>query len=89
MILTFGVGRIWLSQKGITDGVIFFRTISPALIWRILFNHKRNLPFSGQFIAINDVIIWIRKLKDGSKMQTEFDKYSRKDIKEWRDEASC
>lgn len=47
----------------VTDGVIFYRVLSPALLFRFLFPKKKRNGISGWWLVIKDVIIWFKKEK--------------------------
>lgn len=60
-----GEGNLRISRqyRFATDGVVFFKILSPALLFRLKFNRKKDLGIQGRFLAINDKIIWVQKRK--------------------------
>lgn len=82
--VAYGEGRLLISGRGVTDGVVFFKVLSPSLHIRIATIKKRNPNFSGAWLAIGNTIVWTRKIKDTSKMQTEFEPIPREFILERR-----
>lgn len=65
-----GTGRLWLSSNGIvTDGVVFYKTISLTLIKRMRKSGKnddkgmnrKSESILGTWFCINGLIIWFKK----------------------------
>lgn len=50
-----------LLGNSITDGIIYYRTISPTLLRIASHRGKRNLSTVGKWLSISEVIIWFRK----------------------------
>jgi len=60
MKIVIGEGRLKLSAKQATDGVIFYRVLAPNLR-RIMQHKKRDLSVVGTWVAYEDIIVWFKK----------------------------
>lgn len=59
-MIAIGQGRLKLSPRVATDGVIYFKVFSPGLK-RIMKHIKRDLSVVGNFICIGDRIVFFKK----------------------------
>jgi hypothetical protein len=60
------IGQGTLSFKygsGVTDGIVFYRVLSPSLLYRVLTRKKRRDLISGKWLVIGNIIIWFKKTK--------------------------
>lgn len=54
-------GRLKISRAVITDGIIYYKTISPYLLWKQYHCKKRDYSIVGSWLAIGWLIVWFRK----------------------------
>lgn len=59
-----GIGRLYIGKWYATDGVSFFKVLSPYLLIKILkTSNKRNTCVPLRFIIIKDVIVYAKNIK--------------------------
>lgn len=62
MIVAVGVGRLKIGSRVITDGIDYFRTVSPYLISKMVKHNKRDDSVYGRWLVVNDVILLFKKI---------------------------
>ena len=60
-VFSFGEGRLKLGNGIITDGTVFYRTLSPYLLHRLSVNHKKDNSVYGKWLSTGSLIIYFRK----------------------------
>lgn len=61
-MIAFGEGRLKIGNNNITDGIIFYKSISPSLR-RIMRHKKRDLSIVGQWWTFNNWLFWFKKVR--------------------------
>ncbi len=61
-MFVLGEGRLKFGNGNITDGVNYFKTISPFLLFKVG-RKKRDNSIVGKWLAYNDVILWFKKTR--------------------------
>jgi hypothetical protein len=61
-IVSVGEGRLKISHKHITDGTVWYKTISPYLLWKQYHCRKRDMSLVGKWLAVNQLIVWFKKM---------------------------
>ena len=62
-ILIIGQGCLFFHYKTyeLHDGIIWYKTISLSLLFRLIFGKKTKRWCNGKFLAIGNIIIWFKK----------------------------
>lgn len=50
-------------NKLLTDGVVYYRVLSPFLWFRLAFNKRNKRNIDGAWLVIGDIIVWFHKIK--------------------------
>ena len=63
MQLIIGEGVLVFDYKSfaITDGIEYYRNVSPQLLFRLLYKKKKRDKVHGKWWMISNMIIWFRK----------------------------
>ena len=66
----------------VTDGLEYWRTLSPSLLFRLFYKKKKRDRVCGKWIVVGNWIVWFKKMKYWSEadINREKPRYSRKDI---------